>query len=81
MSRLLAHQGGWDELLLAAALVLGMLGISRLRRRSARTPVDRAGRPADRDGDACAYCGASLAPADSRCPSCGFRTRTPSGPR
>ncbi|MEX2048773.1 MAG: hypothetical protein WEB90_04280 [Gemmatimonadota bacterium] len=67
LAQLLAHQGGWDEMLLAAGLVLGMLAISRFRRRtSSRTP-----RPLP--VDACEYCGAALEPDEVRCPACGFR--------
>jgi ribosomal protein L32 len=71
MRVLLAHQGGWDEILLTVGLVLGMLGLSRWRRRtrtsSDPTPITEA--------NVCAYCGGSLTPDDVRCPSCGFRTR------
>ena len=69
MKVLLAHQGGWDEILLTVGLVLGMLGLSRWRRRT-RTPSH----PAP-GAEVCAYCGTSLTPDDLRCPSCGFRTR------
>jgi hypothetical protein len=72
MTVLLAHQGGWDEILLTVGLVLGMLGLSRWRRRS-RTPSDAG--PPPPGGEICAYCGASLTPDDVRCPSCGFRVR------
>jgi hypothetical protein len=61
---MLAHQGGWDELLLTAGLVLAMLGVSRLRRRGATSRSHP---------DACAYCGEALEPGAVRCPSCGFR--------
>jgi ribosomal protein L32 len=64
---MLAHQGGWDELLLTAGLVLAVLGVSKLRRRRA-TP--RRSQP----DDVCAYCGKALEPNAVRCPSCGFRT-------
>jgi len=67
LAPLLAHQGGWDEMLLAAGLVLGMLAISRFRRRRASEMPPRL--PADM----CEYCGAALRPEDVRCPSCGFR--------
>lgn len=71
---MLAHQGGWDEVLLTSVLVLGMLGVSRLRRRDAGTPTDsQPPRPVS-TRDVCAYCGAHLAPADLRCSCCGFRT-------
>lgn len=73
MIPLLAHQGGWDEILLTAGLVLLLLGFSRLRRRAAanRTPPTRP-RPPSAD-DVCAYCGASLERDAVRCSSCGFR--------
>jgi hypothetical protein len=71
---LLAHQGGWDEMLLTAALVLGMLGLSRWRRRSARPPDESSPASQASEAPVCAYCGGSLTPADVRCPSCGFRT-------
>jgi hypothetical protein len=68
---LLAHQGDWDETLLTVALVLGMLGLSRWRRRSRKLdePSHVAPEPL-----VCAYCGGPLTPDDVRCPSCGFRT-------
>jgi hypothetical protein len=72
---LLAHQGGWDELLLTAGLVLAMLGVSRLRRRGARKPTPPTPRSAPSPtANSCAFCAAPLAPEDVRCPSCGFRT-------
>jgi hypothetical protein len=64
---LLAHQGGWDEMLLTAGLLLGMLAISRFRRR--RTTR----KPRALPEDTCEYCGAALEPDEIRCPSCGFR--------
>jgi hypothetical protein len=72
MISVLAHQGGWDELLIAAALVAGVLGVSRLRRRG-RTAERSA--PPEPDPAACAYCGAHLEAGDERCSSCGFRAR------
>jgi hypothetical protein len=74
---MLAHQGGWDEILLTVALVLGMLGVSRFRRRSARPPDVPS--PTAPEQLVCEYCGASLAPTDLRCPSCGFRTHLAEG--
>jgi hypothetical protein len=64
---MLAHQGSWDELLIAGAVVLVMLGISRFRRRRESRP------PTDRRDDVCAFCGATLEPTETRCASCGFR--------
>lgn len=88
---LLAHQGGWDELLLTAALVLAILGVSRLRRRAADStpspppaPSSHPPAPSPAPKDVCAYCGAALAPAEVRCSACGFRRGEaapgPSGP-
>ena len=76
---MLAHQGGWDEILLTSVLVLGILGVSRLRRREARTPT-ASQPPSTPRIDRCAYCGAELAPDAIRCSSCGFRTRMPDEP-
>lgn len=67
MKPLLAHQGGWDEMLLSAVLVLGMLAFSRLRRRR------EAAAPRDEQPDICAYCGAPLGSGVLRCPACGFK--------
>jgi hypothetical protein len=65
----LAHQGGWDELLLAAGIVLAVLGTSafRTRRRGRGAGAARA-RPG-----ACPYCDAPLPPGTARCAECGFR--------
>jgi hypothetical protein len=68
----LAHQGGWDEMLLSAVLVLGMLGYSRLRRRREGSP-----RPSSGPSDVCTYCDMKLREGEPRCPSCGFRTDRP----
>jgi hypothetical protein len=75
MRVLLAHQGGWDEILLTVGLVLGMLGVSRWRRRSGGEPSEPAPPRRAPAGNVCAYCGTSLGLDDVRCPSCGFRTR------
>ncbi len=69
MEGFLAHQGGWDELLLTAAVVLGFAGWTWIRGRL------REGIPRRRAGVACAYCGHGLGPEDARCPECGFRAR------
>ena len=71
---MLAHQGGWDEILLTSGLILGMLGVSRLRRRSTDAPTVSQPPPPPSTADLCAYCGAELTPADIRCASCGFRS-------
>jgi hypothetical protein len=72
----LAHQGGWDEILLPIIAVLALLWVTRLRRRR----VEPARPPATQDGDppstTCTYCGAAIPEDAPRCPSCGFRVRT-----
>jgi hypothetical protein len=64
---MLAHQEGWDEILLTAGLVLAVLAVSRFRRRAIRMPRP----PLPENG--CQYCGAAPEPGEARCPSCGFR--------
>jgi MYXO-CTERM domain-containing protein len=73
MIPVLAHQGGWDEILLPALVVLGLLWASRRRQRR-----EAAGAPTEeRQGlGTCAYCGAPLPEDAPRCPSCGFRVTT-----
>jgi MYXO-CTERM domain-containing protein len=71
MRPLLAHQGGWDEILLAALLVLAMLGFSRIRRRR------EARQPAVGPAGVCAYCGAPLESGAPRCAECGFKVPDP----
>ena len=75
MRPILAHQGGWDEMLVAAGLVLGMLAFSRFRRRRHESAA-----PRERPPDVCAYCGAALTPDEVRCPSCGFQRTRPAPP-
>ncbi|HET9671576.1 MAG TPA: hypothetical protein VFQ40_01850 [Actinomycetota bacterium] len=71
MIAVLAHQGGWDEILIPVLAVLTMLGLARLRRRRATTTGAEA--PDAAAEPRCEYCDAVL-PADARrCPSCGFR--------
>jgi hypothetical protein len=72
---MLAHQGGWDELLIAGALVLLILAVTRRFRRPA--PPDQ---PRSTAEDVCAFCGGSLGPDDVRCPSCGYRRRATTPP-
>lgn len=69
---LLAHAGGWDELLLAAGIVLAFLGASAWRGRRRRQAPGEAGRAAARPGF-CPYCEAALPSGAGRCPACGFR--------
>jgi hypothetical protein len=74
---LLAHQGGWDELLLPLLIVALVLVVPAMRRRrragddgSAEETPGAAPEPGT-----CPYCGASVPRADERCPACGFRVR------
>lgn len=64
---MLAHQGGWDEMILPFAVLMVVFGAPALlrRRRAARADVPGAG--------TCAYCSAALRAGDRRCESCGFR--------
>ncbi|HWO70521.1 MAG TPA: hypothetical protein VNP94_07190 [Actinomycetota bacterium] len=77
---LLAHAGGWDELLIAALVALSFAGSGFLRRRreaAARPGREAAARPR---GGPCAYCGEMLQETDHRCPRCGFRARAEAAP-
>lgn len=69
---LLAHEGGWDELLLAAGIVLAFLGASAWRGRRRRQGPGGTGAPGMRPG-VCPYCEAALPSGVGRCPACGFR--------
>lgn len=77
MTSVLAHQGGWDELLLPAlivALVLAVPAVRRRRRAEGDEPVQEEQSPGP-EKEACSYCGDPVAQAGERCPSCGFRVR------
>ena len=65
---MLAHAGGWDELLIAvgAVLVVVLPRVIMERRRRSREA-------APTDGP-CLYCGAALEPGAARCATCGFKT-------
>jgi hypothetical protein len=73
MIPVLAHQGGWDEILLPAIVVLGLLWYSRARRRRERSDAADEGTSEGGTTAACRYCGAALPEDASRCPACGFR--------
>ena len=60
---MIAHAGGWDELLLAAAAVILVLML-RPRRREGTEPAGPG---------PCLYCDLELAAGTERCPRCGFR--------
>lgn len=64
---MLAHQGGWDEIILPAAVLLVVFGVPSLLRRR------RAGGRERTAGGVCAYCGATLDAEARRCSACGFR--------
>jgi hypothetical protein len=66
----LAHAGGWDELLIAVGAVLLFVLF-----RSTRAP--REDQPAT---GPCLYCGRQLGPDVERCPECGFRALRASDP-
>ena len=71
----IAHAGGWDEILITVA-ILAFLGYWVLRKRPEDESEDQAG--PDRTGPStCAYCGARVPAGEGRCPTCGFRVRTP----
>ena len=59
----LAHAGGWDELLLAAAAVI-LVVMLRPRRREGSVSVAEG---------PCLDCGRHLRAGTKRCPECGFR--------
>jgi uncharacterized paraquat-inducible protein A len=65
----IAHAGGWDELLVL--LALGLLVFVIMRRAGKKAPPEQ-----DDPGTAdrpCQYCGRTLQPEDTRCPRCGFK--------
>jgi hypothetical protein len=66
----LAHAGGWDELLIALGAVLLFVLF-----RSTRAP--REDQPST---GPCLYCGHHLGPDVERCPECGFRALRASDP-
>jgi hypothetical protein len=71
----IAHAGGWDEILIPV-VILGYLGYWILRRRPrAENEAEQA--RATRASRACAYCGAVVPAGHTRCQSCGFRVRPP----
>lgn len=60
---MIAHAGGWDELLIAGGAILLFLLF-----RSTRAP-----RETQPETGPCLYCGRQLGPDVERCPECGFR--------
>jgi hypothetical protein len=71
----IAHAGGWDEILIPVA-ILGYLGYWLLRKRPQDGSDSEAAQPVSAPS-ACAYCGARVPAGQERCPSCGFRLRPP----
>jgi hypothetical protein len=69
---LVAHQGGWDELLIIAGAGLVILVAVLPRIREERRREARAAEPAS---GPCAYCDAMIEAELRRCPACGFRAR------
>lgn len=66
---MLAHQGGWDDLLLPALLVLALIAYPMLRDRRRKQGARRTGPTRE-----CPYCDGPICPDDRRCPRCGFQT-------
>jgi len=77
---LLAHAGGWDELLVAALVALWFAGRGFLRRRREAPARSRRGAAGPARRGPCAYCGGMLQETDRRCRRCGFRARVEAGP-
>ena len=76
MNSVLAHQGGWDELLLPLAVVALVVVVPALRRRRAGNDGSAEEIPRTaRELGTCPYCGGSVSRADESCPECGFRVR------
>lgn len=67
---MIAHAGGWDELLIAAGAVLLFLLF-----RSTKSP-----RKEQPKTGPCLYCGHELGPDVERCPECGFKALRASDP-
>jgi hypothetical protein len=67
----IAHAGGWDELLVL--LATGLLVFAVMRRAGRRGPAgeDELGP----EEPICQYCGQTLGPEETRCPSCGLKVR------
>lgn len=66
---MIAHAGGWDELLVL--LALGLLVFFFMRRAGKNAPPEREDLGAA--VRTCQYCGQALQPEDTRCPRCDFK--------
>jgi hypothetical protein len=65
---MLAHQGGWDEMLyMGGAVVVLSVYLSVRHRR----PPDEQGPPTSPHD--CRYCGRGIPLGETRCPACGFK--------
>ena len=62
---MIAHAGGWDEIVIAVGAVLLFLLFRSTRAKAMAEPGD----------GPCLYCGRHLSRDMERCPECGFRTR------
>ena len=69
LTALLAHQGGWDEVLIPLALIAGLFIWT------ARRGHDGGKDAAMTRSPVCAYWRAPLDPTAKRCANCGFRAR------
>jgi uncharacterized paraquat-inducible protein A len=77
---MLAHQGGWDEILLPALFVLALVAIPAIRDRRRRRSEPSGARGERRSPvRTCEYCGDRTLPQQARCPRCGFRTSSGGG--
>jgi hypothetical protein len=66
---MVAHAGGWDELLIIVGSVLVLVVPKLIRNHRTRAAAT------EPDSGPCLYCGRPLGPGAKRCPGCGFRAR------
>ncbi len=73
---MLAHAGGWDEILVVLALVAAAYVYGRIAQRRSRDEDEPESEPKGEPAAAsCRYCGARVETEVTRCPSCGLRVR------
>jgi hypothetical protein len=76
MTAVVAHAGGWDEILIPVA-ILAYLGYWLIRKRPGEESDEERKRSRPESSTSCAYCDARVPAGDDRCPTCGFRVRPP----